>query len=130
MLAIPHGSQNTSGIQQVPGEDANTCCFKRFGRGRRPGQSMYLMPLIRQPECQVFTDKTSSSCNENSHTGPSPVYELIAPRLISSTIGGSSKALVSPRLEVSPSATFRRMRPMIFPEAVLDRRSHPLNSRH
>src|SRR3546814_4134480 len=68
MLAIPHGFQNTSGIQQVPGEDANTCCFKRFGRGRRPGQSMYLMPLIRQPECQVFTDKTSSSCNENSHT--------------------------------------------------------------
>src|SRR3546814_9866369 len=80
---------------------------------------MYLMPLIRQPECQVFTDKTSSSCNENSHTGPSPVYELIAPRLISSTIGGSSKALVSPRLEVSPSATFRSMRRMIFPERVL-----------
>src|SRR3546814_8272263 len=95
MLAIPHGFQNTSGIQQVPGEDANTCCFKRFGRGRKTGQSMYLMLLIRQPECQVFTDKTSSSCNEYSNTGTSTVYEMIPHRLIPTPIVVPISAMVS-----------------------------------
>src|SRR5436190_13512323 len=43
------------------------------------------------------------------------------PALISSTTAGSSRVVVSPRLPISPSATFRRMRRMIFPLRVLGR---------
>ena len=43
------------------------------------------------------------------------------PAMISSTTSGSSKVVVSPREWVSPSATFLKMRRMIFPLRVLGR---------
>ena len=42
----------------------------------------------------------------------------ITPLTISSTTAGSSNVVVSPSELTSPSATFRKMRRMIFPERV------------
>jgi hypothetical protein len=46
-------------------------------------------------------------------------YTYNAPATISSTTLGSSRVEVSPSLSASPSATFRKIRLMIFPERVL-----------
>lgn len=50
-------------------------------------------------------------------------YTYLRPAIIFSTASGLSKVLVSPRLLVSPSATFRRIRRIILPERVLGRSS-------
>lgn len=45
----------------------------------------------------------------------------IAPLLISSTTFGSSSVVVSPRFDVSPSATLRKILRIIFPDRVFGR---------
>lgn len=97
------------------------CCFVKINFLPTPDRSGILFSIVlgvnpRQLKKDLAHSGTGGVV-KNSVVVPKKNYKR--PCLISSTISGFKSVVVSPKLEKSPSAIFRKMRRIIFPERVL-----------